>query len=355
MPFAVHRVHDLIEHGFDTLVDVRSPAEFAEDHVPGAINLPVLSDAERAEIGTIYVQDEPFRARKIGAALVARNAARHLEGPLAGMGGGWRPLVYCWRGGQRSGSFASILRQVGWRVDTVEGGYKTWRGAVVSFFHEAPWPTRVVLLDGNTGTAKTELLGVLARRGVQVLDLEQLARHRGSVFGEVATPQPSQKAFETALAEVADRLDPERVLLVEAESSKIGERLIPPSLWKAMRAASRIVVEAPLASRATYLVRTYQDAIADRERLLATLAALKRLQGAEVVAEWQTLAQAGALEPLAADLMRRHYDPRYAKHRREGADVLATIRTEALDPPSLETLADRIARTLDLNAGAAAG
>ena len=105
--------------GFDTIIDVRSPAEFAEDHVPGAINLPVLSDEERARVGTIYVQDSPLKVRKIGAALVARNAAIHIEGPLADMDGGWQPLVYCWRGGQRSGSFASILSQIGWRAEVV--------------------------------------------------------------------------------------------------------------------------------------------------------------------------------------------------------------------------------------------
>src|SRR6056297_789826 len=111
---------------FDTIIDVRSPSEFAEDHMHGAINLPVLSDAERAQVGTIYVQQDAFLARKIGAALVSRNAASHLEGPLADMGGGWRPLVYCWRGGQRSGAFATILDQVGWRVQVLEGGYQTY-------------------------------------------------------------------------------------------------------------------------------------------------------------------------------------------------------------------------------------
>ncbi|MEL6172582.1 MAG: rhodanese-like domain-containing protein, partial [Pseudomonadota bacterium] len=122
---------DVIDHGFDTLVDVRAPGEFADDHVPGAVNLPVLDDAERARVGTIYKQDSPFRARKIGAALVARNAATHIEGPLADKDGGWRPLVYCWRGGQRSGAFGWMLKEIGWRADTLQGGYKTFRRLVV--------------------------------------------------------------------------------------------------------------------------------------------------------------------------------------------------------------------------------
>ncbi len=198
----------LRDHGFDALIDVRSPAEFAEDHVPGAISLPVLSNEERARVGTIYTQEAPFTARKIGAALVARNAAAHIEGPLADKDGGWRPLVYCWRGGQRSGSFASILQQIGWRAEVIEGGYRSYRRLVVAAMHDTVLPHRLVLIDGNTGTAKTEILHRLARRGVQVVDLEGLAAHRGSVFGPVAKPQPSQKAFEGALAAAFDGLDP---------------------------------------------------------------------------------------------------------------------------------------------------
>ena len=348
MPLPVPDLRSLIEHGFDTLIDVRSPSEYAEDHVPGAVNLPVLDDAERARVGTVYVQDDPFRARRVGAALVARNAARHLEGPLAGKGGGWRPLVYCWRGGQRSGSFATVLREVGWRAETVEGGYRSWRRAVVAALHEADWPVAPILLDGNTGTAKTEILARLASRGVQVVDLEGLAAHRGSVFGALpAAPQPSQKAFETALAAALCRLDRSRPVVLEAESSKIGARLIPPSLWKAMRAAPRITVEAPPAARADYLLRAYADAVADGERLRETLGALRRLQGAERVAEWQALAAAGEHRRLALDLIERHYDPRYAKHRGSGGEAVARVTATDLGPASLDRLADEIAGVVE--------
>lgn len=194
--------------GFDDIIDVRSPAEFAEDHIPGAINLPVLDDAERARVGTIYKQDSPFRARKIGAALVAANAARHLQGPLAERPGGWQPLVYCWRGGQRSGSFASILSQIGWRVELVSGGYKAYRSLVVAALYDQPFPCPVILLDGNTGSAKTELLHRLAARGVQVLDLEGLANHRGSLFGAMAGGQPSQKSVQIRAGRCHNRIRP---------------------------------------------------------------------------------------------------------------------------------------------------
>ncbi|MCL4153006.1 UNVERIFIED_CONTAM: hypothetical protein GTU68_052311 [Idotea baltica] len=253
MPTAFSTLNDILNHGFDTVIDVRSPAEFAEDHVPGAINLPALSNEERARVGTIYVQETPFKARKIGAALVARNVAAHLDGPLKDMDGGWQPLVYCWRGGQRSGSFASILSQIGWRAEVVEGGYQSYRNLVHDALYETALPHRLILLDGNTGTAKTDILHRLNALGVQVLDLEGLANHRGSLLGAMEGGQPAQKGFETALACALDALDPKRPVLVEAESSKVGARIVPPSLWSAMKAAPRIEIDAPLDARAQYL------------------------------------------------------------------------------------------------------
>ncbi len=330
-------------HGFDTVIDVRSPAEFAEDHVPGAVSMPVLSDAERARVGTIYTREAPFKARKIGAALVARNAAAHIEGPLADKGGGWRPLVYCWRGGQRSGSFASILTQVGWRAEVIEGGYRSYRRLVAAAMHDKPLPHRLVLIDGNTGTAKTEILHRLGARGVQVVDLEGLAAHRGSVFGPVAAPQPSQKAFEGALADAFDRLDPDRPVAVEAESSKIGNLSVPPSVWAAMRAAPRVRLSAPLDARAGYLVRAYADIIADPEALQATLDLLVPLQGKARVEEWSGLARSGHYEQLAADLMQHHYDPRYAKSRAaQGGGMVAEVSLDDLTPARLDEAAARI-------------
>lgn len=343
MVFRVTSLTDLLDHGRDMLIDVRSPAEFAEDHVPGAVNLPALSDEERARVGTIYVQDEPFRARKIGAALVARNAAAHLEGPLAEMPGGWRPLVYCWRGGQRSGSFASILSQIGWRAETVEGGYRAWRRAVVGRLYDDEWPGRVALLDGYTGSGKTDLLARVAARGGQVLDLEAMAGHRGSLFGHVGE-QPSQKWFETQLAVASLGLDPTRPLLIEAESSKIGERLIPPALWKAMRAAPRIAVSAPLPARVGYTLVAYSDFAEDSERLDATITTLKPLVGGEAVARWRTLAEEGDLWTLVTELMERHYDPRYANSRR-APDV--TVTAERLDAEGRDRAAGGILAALE--------
>jgi len=333
--------------GFDAVIDVRSPAEYAEDHLPGAINLPVLDNAERAHVGTIYKQQSPFLARKIGAALVARNAALHLEGPLAGLGGGWRPLIYCWRGGQRSGSFATILGQVGWRVELIQGGYKAWRALVVAELFDKPVAAPLVVLDGNTGTAKTDLLGLMARRGVQVIDLEGLAHHRGSLFGHRPEGQPSQKAFEGRLALALACLDPARPVMVEAESSRIGDLAVPKMLWAAMKAAPRLRVSAPLAARAEYLARAYADLTADPARLTEVIALLRPAHPAERIEEWVALAKSGAFAALAEGLMRDHYDRRYEKHRARFEDMEgAVMETESLAPDALDRLADRIAAAL---------
>lgn len=343
MAFTLTSLADLTVHGFDMVIDVRSPAEYAEDRLPGAINLPALSDDERARVGTIYTQESPFTARKIGAALVARNVAAHLDGPLAGMEGGWRPLVYCWRGGQRSGSVATILREIGWRVEVLQGGYRSYRRAVVAALYETAMPAPVVLLDGNTGTAKTELLTRVAARGGQVLDLEGLAHHRGSLLGARAEGQPCQKAFESGLAAEVTVLDPARPVLVEAESSKIGDLILPPMLWQAMCAAPRITVTAPPEARAAYLARAYADLTEAPELLSERLSGLVPLQGRDRVAGWQALVREGAMEALAGELIAAHYDPRYAKsrERREGL-VLGQVSAEALDAGELDRLAGEI-------------
>ena len=340
MVVVLNSLADVMALRFDDIIDVRAPAEWAEDHIPGAISLPVLDDDERARVGTIYKQVSPFTARKVGAALVAKNAAAHLEGPLADKPGGWQPLVYCWRGGQRSGSFASILSQIGWRVEVVQGGYKSWRRLVVEALYDQAFAHRLVVLDGNTGTAKTEVLALLAARGVQVVDLEGLANHRGSLFGHMGE-QPSQKAFEGRLALALARLDPSRPVVVEAESAKVGECRLPPKLWRAMVTAPRISIEAPRAARAKYLVRAYADLVADVARLDAVVASLAPAHPREVIAEWRAMAAAGAFVDLAEGLMARHYDPRYGKHRARMEVPVTEVAVEALD--DLESLTDRIA------------
>ena len=345
MAVTLRSLSDLAAMGFDDIIDVRAPAEYAEDHVPGAISLPVLDDTERARVGTIYSQESPFAARKLGAALVARNAAKHLEGALADRPGGWRPLVYCWRGGQRSGSFASILSQIGWRVEVIAGGYKAWRALVIEAVYDRPVAGPVVVLDGNTGSAKTELLALLAAQGIQVLDLEGMANHRGSLFGAMG-PQPSQRAFETRLAHALAALDPGRPVVVEAESSKVGDCRLPPQLWKAMVAAPRVTLQVPRAARAAYLARAYGDLTEDGARLAEVVGKLRPAHSAEVIEGWLALAEAGAFADLAEGLMQHHYDPRYEKHRSRMNCPVVELEAVGLREADLLALADRVAKAV---------
>ncbi|WP_170376017.1 tRNA 2-selenouridine(34) synthase MnmH [Ruegeria atlantica] len=338
----------LYAHDFDTVIDVRSPAEFAEDHLPGAINLPVLNNEERAQVGTIYVQESPFLARKLGAALVFRNAANHIEHSLSHHEGSWKPLVYCWRGGQRSGSFTWMLQQIGWRAEVVDGGYRTYRRLVNRYLYDNPLPHRLVALDGYTGTAKTDLLLHLKARGVQVLDLEDIANHRGSLLGEMPGGQPSQKAFESALSAALCGLDPARPVVVEAESSKIGSLILPPSLWTALRTAPRIQVSASLEARTAYLVKAYDDILSDTERLRDRLSPLRFHRGHDVVDGWLALIDAGDKRALTRALMEQHYDPAYAKSSKtRAAKIIAQIDVAALDDAGLNAAAARVEEILD--------
>ncbi len=329
---------------FDMIIDVRSPSEFAEDHVPGAVNMPVLDDRERAEVGTIYVQESRFKARRIGAALVARNVAGHLETDLADQPGGFQPLVYCWRGGQRSNAMATILAQVGWRTAVLIGGYKTYRRQVKTRLYDERRELDLILVDGHTGSAKTEILGRVAARGGQTLDLEGLARHRGSLLGALpGRPQPSQKMFESRLLAAIDALDPGRPILVEAESSKIGERMMGPMLWDAMVKAPRITLEVPAPERARYLAEGYAESVADLDALGALLARLPGRHGRKTIAVWQGMAEARELEALAAALIEAHYDPAYARaNRSDTRRRLGTIELAALSEADQNSAADRI-------------
>lgn len=343
MPVSFATLDALRSHRFDAVIDARTPAEYAEDHIPGAINLPVLSNAERAEVGTLYKQISPFDARKRGAALVSRNAADHIETQLFQYDGSWQPLVYCWRGGQRSGSFTSILQQIGWRADTIEGGYQSYRRLVQSALYEDPLPYRLILLDGNTGTAKTDILARLAARGVQMLDLEGLARHRGSLLGAVSEDQPAQKGFETNLMLAISALDPNRPVVVEAESSKIGQLTLPPQLWRIMRDAPRIEIAAPLEARAAYLTQAYSDVIANPAQLAERIAPLRQHRGHSVVDGWLELLNAGDFNGLASALMAQHYDAAYAKSRAAHDHVvLAQLHSDTLDDAGQEALAAQI-------------
>lgn len=299
---------------YDEIIDARSPSEYAEDHVPGAINLPVLDDAERSRVGTLYKQESPFAAKKIGAALVARNIAHHLETHFANRARDYRPLVYCWRGGNRSGAMVHVLRAVGWDAAQLDGGYKAYRRTVVAELQSLPEKLRFVVLCGRTGVGKSRLLRDLARIGAQVLDLEGLAAHMGSVLGAYPNrSQPSQKLFESRIWYALRHFDPLQPVFVESESKKIGRLHTPEALLQRMRASECLTLEAERSVRIALLKEEYQHFLADADTLVRQLDCLTRLQGRERIAHWKRLATSGAWDALVDELLLYHYDPAYGR------------------------------------------
>jgi tRNA 2-selenouridine synthase len=297
---------------FDEIIDVRTPAEFAEDHIPGAINCPVLSDEERVTVGTIYTQVSPFEARKVGAAMIARNIATHLGTRFHDHPKSWRPLIYCWRGGQRSGAMSIILAQIGWAAHKLEGGYKTYRRDVLEKFETLPQSFTFKVICGPTGSGKSRLLAALAVKGHQVLDLETLARHRGSVLGKLPEQaQSSQKWFDSELLLALQKLDPARPVFVEAESSKIGLITLPPALITAMHASQCLLVETQLAIRVAGLLEDYRYYAENPEIFIEHLKPLYRFHGAKRLERWSALIRAEDFTAMVAELLTLHYDPSY--------------------------------------------
>lgn len=292
-------------------IDVRSPAEFAQDHIPAAHNHPVLDDAERARIGTLYASS-PFSARKLGAALVARNVATMLETAFVDHPREWRPLVYCWRGGQRSRALVQVLNEVGWRAAQLEGGYRAYRRQVVAELARLPHRYRFVVICGLTGSGKSRLLAALERAGAQTLDLEGIACHRGSLLGDLpGCRQPSQKWFESQLFDTLDRLDATRPVFVESESRRIGSVQMPDALLTQMRAGRLLTLITPLAHRLALLKDEYAHFLAAPARVGASLQPLIDRYGKATIVRWQAMATAGDWDGLIAALLESHYDPMY--------------------------------------------
>ncbi len=299
---------------FSAIIDARSESEFAIDRLPGAVNWPSLNDGERALVGTEYAQVSPFAARKRGAALVARNVATHIERHVLELPREWSPLVYCWRGGQRSGALATVLAQIGFRVNVLEGGYVGYRRALLAELEALPRRIDLRVVCGTTGSGKSRLLRALAARGAQVVDLEALAEHRGSVLGLLpGATQPTQKHFDTRLGAALRQLDPACTVYIESESRTIGRLRVPETLLETMRAAPCIALDLDLDARVALLLDEYAHFANDVESFCARLEALRAMRGHEVVNAWQEAARGGQVDQVVRDLLVMHYDPIYRR------------------------------------------
>jgi len=334
---------------FDTVIDARSEDEYAEDHLPGAVNWPTLDNEQRKEIGTTYKQVNAFEAKKRGAALAARNIAAHIEREVIAKPKDWKPLAYCWRGGKRSGSLSLILSEIGFRVTLVEGGYKAFRAALLEDIprQAARFDWRVIC--GTTGSGKTRLLQALEAAGAQVLDLEALANHRSSVLGALpGVAQPTQKRFDTLIWDALRRLDPARPVYVESESKKVGNVAIPGALIEAMRAAPCLNLVLPDDERVALLLEDYDFFVRNTESFCERLDALTELKGKAVVEDWKHKVRSGRIEEVVRDLLLSHYDPVYlqsmARNFRQ-FDRAVEIRPQDRSTAAMRALAqDLVAR-----------
>ncbi len=332
--------------GFGAVIDARSEGEYALDCLPGAVNWPSLNNEERILVGTLYKQQGAFEAQKIGAALVAANVSRHIQSHVLSLSKAWKPLVYCWRGGKRSGSLAHILSQIGFQVTLIEGGYKAFRRALIETLPERVAPLRWRVVCGPTGSGKTRLLHALRAVGAQVLDLEDLARHRSSVLGLIpGEPQPSQKKFDTLIWDALGHFDPTRPVFVESESRKVGNVSIAESLMLAMRASDCVRVETPIELRVELLMQDYPFFVQDTDFFCARLDTLTDLRGREVVQGWCVAARAGHTREVVRQLLEMHYDPGYAQSTHRNYARFEQAQVVRVDDISADGL-KRVARAL---------
>lgn len=299
--------------GFSTIIDARSEDEHALDHLPGAVNWPSLTNEERIFVGTMYKQLGAFDAQKHGAAMVAANIARHIQREVLTLPKSWQPLIYCWRGGKRSGSLSLVLGQIGFKVNLIEGGYKAFRAALVEDIPKRVAPLQFKVISGPTGSGKTRLLQALIAEGAQVLDLEDLACHRSSVLGHIpGQPQPSQKHFDTLVWQALRSFDPTRPVFVESESRKVGNLSVPESLMLAMRESPCFELQISLEERVALLMEDYNFFVQDHDLFCRRLDALVAIRGKAVVEAWKERVNTGHIEDVVRDLLVLHYDPTYA-------------------------------------------
>ena len=334
---------DWRDNGRIEIIDVRSPSEFKIDHIPGSINIPILNDEERHKVGITYKQVNPFKAKILGASLVSKNISKFLNTELSNKKGSWSCLIYCWRGGQRSRSLAIILNEIGWRVKILKGGYKSYRKKIINELNVMP-KFDFKIIQAQTGTAKTKILDNLNFLNAQVLDLERLANHRGSLLGkEIKESQPSQKYFETLIHENLNKFNPSKPVFLESESSKIGNLHLPIKLWEKLNSSERILLRAPLIKRVEFLINEYGHLTDDPSLIKPFLDGMKGRYSNTTIKYWSELIENKSWDDFVQNILEIHYDPMYAYSEKKHIEkIKCKINLSNLDKLSIDNTAKKI-------------
>lgn len=326
--------YDKLEGDY-VLVDMRSPKEYSEYTIPGAVNLPIFEDEERKHIGTVYTQESTDKAKKIGIEYASRKLPMLFEEISRLREKHDKVVLFCERGGYRSSSVCALLSSLGVGVTKLRGGYKGYRATVNSLLPEMNGRVNYIVIHGYTGTGKTELLKLLMDRGHAVLDLEQHANHRGSLLGDVGLGERvSQKQFEGL---VFDSLRNRRgdAIFVEGESSRIGNIVIPHYIMERMRAGRHILAVGSVEKRVERIVEEYTHGRDCKADIIASLGRLGKHISAKRIEEYTKSVEAGNYNAVASDLMIRYYDPMY-ENEQKGFEYELTVNTDDIEKACAE-------------------
>lgn len=321
------------------VLDVRSPGEYKHAHIPGACSLPLFTDEERKIVGTAYKQESREQAIKLGLDFFGVKMRKMVEEAEQLSSNSKTVLVHCWRGGMRSAGVAWLLDLYGFKVFTLVGGYKKYRNYVLDTFR---LPFQFNILGGYTGSGKTELLKALKERGEKVIDLEGIANHKGSAFGNIGMPpQPGQEMFENLLSkELRKSLvsQPESPVWLEDESQRIGLVNIPGELWKTMRQSPVYFLDIPFEERLKHIVQEYGQL--DPEKLADAIGRISQKLGNLNAKTAILLLNEGKITE-SFDILLKYYDKHYFKslHNREGINsLLQTVDCKSVTPENADQL-----------------